>query len=248
MSPRTHRPLLFAPCLVSILWLALPMPAVALEAQGAGGAGEARAAAAPSQPTWYARTRIATSFGPVVNHYWSKGPWLRSETVLSGHRVVTIVNSTHYYVYDLVLGEGVEVARAPKAIAEDEERGRPFGRELDALIEAGGELIHQGQSEAGGMPYKVYQLTNENGRRRISVTDSEPPLPINVETFVRSSGHNGLLEYSGWLRDIAIAESFFVPPAHIEWERLRYDEYNRRAPREAVGPAPIYFRHLLHGN
>ena len=141
MSPRTHRPLLFAPCLVSILWLALPMPAVALEAQGAGGAGEARAAAAPSQPTWYARTRIATSFGPVVNHYWSKGPWLRSETVLSGHRVVTIVNSTHYYVYDLVLGEGVEVVRGPDLLLGDHSRW---------AVQQGGRTRLSGLSPAGG--------------------------------------------------------------------------------------------------
>ncbi len=75
--------------------------------------------------------------------------------------------------------------------------------------------------------------------------DSDPRLPINIETLVRSSRHNGLLEYAGWQRDLAIAVRFFEPPAHIEWEQLTYEEYNRRAPREAVRPAPIYFRHLI---
>ncbi len=230
------------------IWLACAFAAssvVALEAETKSKSKEQAASA--SHDTWYARTRIATTFGPVVNHYWSKGPWLRSETILAGHRVITIVNATHYYVYDLVMGEGAAIERGPRAIAQDEGRGRPFARELDALLADGGELIHQGVSETGGVPYRVYQLTNANGRRRISMTDSDPPLPINVETFIRSSGHDGLLEYSGWQRGLAIADSFFVPPEHIEWQRLTYDEYVKRAPNETIGPAPIYFRQLLHG-
>lgn len=248
MKPRRTVPLWIALLLVPLVGA----PASALDAKGKKGAGraeaQAKADAYDGPPTWYARTRVATQFGPVVNHYWSKGPWLRSETLLAGHRVVTIVNATHYHVFDLVMGEGTSIERGPNAIASDAKRGRPFGRELDELIAAGGEKIHQGISENGGVPYQVYQLTNQNGRRRISVTDSDPPLPILVETFVRTSGHNGMLEYSGWLRDMEIADSFFEPPAHIEWKRLSYAEYLKRAPTDSLTPAPIYFRHLLHGN
>ncbi|MDP6980695.1 MAG: hypothetical protein QF570_19195 [Myxococcota bacterium] len=243
MSKRTRWIVAAIPWLV----IALATPATALDAKAGKKTKSTSDAAATAPATWYARTRIATKFGPVVNHYWSKGPWLRSETILAGHRVITIVNATHYYVCDLVMGEGTAIERSPKAIAQDKDRGRPFARELDDLIASGGEMIHEGVSESAGVPYRVYQLTNENGRRRVSVTDSDPPLPIRVETFVRSSGHNGLLEYAGWQRDLGIADSFFTAPDTIEWQRLSYDEYVTRAPRETIGPAPIYFRHLLHG-
>ncbi len=233
-------------------WLAVAILSLLVLPVSPGAALDAKAKAksedkSTTAPTWYARTRIATKFGPVVNHYWSKGPWLRSETILAGHRVITIVNATHYYVCDLVIGEGTAIERSPEAIARDKDRGRPFGREMDDLIEAGGEIIHEGVSEGAGVPYRIYQLTNDNGRRRVSVTHSDPPLPIRVETFVRASGHNGLLEYAGWQRDLDIADSFFTAPDTIEWQRLSYDEYVTRAPTETIGPAPVYFRHLLHG-
>ncbi|MCP4038365.1 MAG: hypothetical protein GY733_15605 [bacterium] len=206
------------------------------------------AAQAPELPeTWYVRTRVATDYGPVINHYWSKGSWFRAETVLAGHRVITIVNATHYYICDMVMGKGTAIERSVLAIEQDAGRGRPFARELDDLIAAGGEKIHQGPSNEGGLPYRIYQLTNENGRRRVVVTDSEPPLPIRVETFVRSSGDQGILEYAGWQRDLEIHDSFFEAPAAISWQQLAYEQYVERVGKEPIGPAPVYYRDLLHG-
>ena len=76
---------------------------------------------------------------------------------------------------------------------------------------------------------------------------SDPPLPFRVETFVRKSGAEGTLEYSGWQRGLEIDNSFFEPPAAILLESVSYLDYTRRAGKEPIGPAPVYYRDLLHG-
>lgn len=204
-------------------------------------------ASSTTQQTWYVQTRVATDFGIVSTHYWSKGALFRAETMLAGHPVITIVNGPRYYIYDSILGKGAAIERNAISIREDRERGRPFGRELDQLVEAGGEKIHDGSSREAGAPYEIYQLTNENGRRRVLVTKSDPPLPFRVETFVRKTGAEGTLEYSGWQRGLEIDDSFFEPPASISLESVTYDEYTHRVGKEPIGPAPVYYRDLLHG-
>lgn len=198
-------------------------------------------------PTWYVQTRVSTDYGIVSTHYWSKGALFRAQTMLAGHPVTTVVDGTHYYVYDEILGWGAAIERNSISVAADATRGRPFGRERDELIAAGGELVRDGEPTEGEIVFDVYQLTNSNGRRRVIVTDSDPPLPVRVETFVRSSGTKGVLEYAGWQRDMDIKDSFFVPPDVVKFERVSYSEYVRRAPTEAIGPAPVYYRDLLHG-
>jgi hypothetical protein len=193
-------------------------------------------------PTWYSQTRVSTEYGIVLTHYWSKGPKFRVQTMLAGHPVTTIVDGPFYYVYDAILGRGAAIERNTTAIAEDATRGRPFGREQEDLLASGGELVSDGQ-----VGFDVYQLTNENGRRRVIVTDSVPALPVRVETFVRASATKGVLEYFGWQRNLAIEDSFFTPPPTINFQRLTYLEYTQRVGREAIGPAPVYYRDLLHG-
>lgn len=199
-------------------------------------------------PTWYAQTRVTTDYGIVSTHYWSKGPLFRAQTMVAGHPVTTIVDATHYYVYDEILGRGAAIARNPIAISEDSTRGRPFGRERDDLLNAGGELIRDGESTEDEMAFDVFQATGDAGRRRVIVTDSDPPLPVRIEMFERSSGKTGVLEYSGWQRDLNIDDSFFVPPTGVTFERVSYAQYTARVGREAIGPAPVYYRHLLHGD
>ena len=167
--------------------------------------------------------------------------------MVAGHPVTTIVDATHYYVYDEMLGRGAAIERNASAIAEDSRRGRPFGREHEELMASGGELVRDGESTESELRFDVYQLTNENGRRRVIVTDTDPPLPVRVETFLRSSAAKGVLEYSGWQRDMEIADSYFVPAATVNFERLTYREYTERAGHEYIGPAPVYYRDLLHG-
>ena len=54
-----------------------------------------------------------------VTHFWSKGPWLRAETVVAGHKVTTIVRGDTYYAYDSILRRGVALKRSEGAIARD---------------------------------------------------------------------------------------------------------------------------------
>lgn len=197
--------------------------------------------------TWYVTTRVATEYGTISTHYWSKGPKLRVQTILAGHPVTTIVSGDTYYVYDAILGRGVAIKRNLAAISEDRGRGRPFGRELDDLLGAGGEKVQDTDADSEANSYEIYQLTNDNGRRRIMMTASQPPLPMRVETFVRASGKKAVLEYSGWQRALHIEDGFFAPSSKIDLELVPYADYMRRIGKEPVGPAPVYYRDLLHG-
>src|SRR5262245_33622183 len=53
--------------------------------------------AANGTPTWYAQALARGAGGLNVTHFWSKGPWLRAETVVAGHKVVNIVKGPWYY-------------------------------------------------------------------------------------------------------------------------------------------------------
>jgi hypothetical protein len=44
-----------------------------------------------------------------------------------------------------------------------------------------------------------------------------------------------------------VYQLFFTPPQTINFQRLTYREYTQRAGHEAIGPAPVYYRDLLHG-
>ncbi|MCP4039686.1 MAG: hypothetical protein GY733_22270 [bacterium] len=211
-------------------------------------ADEPVAVAPPVADTWYVQTRVSTDFGIVTTHYWSKGVMFRAATILAGHPVTTIVNGPRYSVYDALLGTGATIERNADAVAKDAQRGRPFGRELDDLLEAGGEKVSDGSLPEGEGGYEVYQLTNANGRRRVMVTLSDPPLPFRVETFVRENGATGILEYAGWQRGLEIQDSLFQLPDTIVFEQVSYDDYTRRVRNEPIGPAPIYYRDLLHGS
>ncbi len=233
-----------------ILWV-LVGPAAALDARepATGGAAKTSSTKRPAKAaeSWYVQARVTADFGIVSTHYWSKGALFRAETMLAGHPVITIVNGPRYYIYDAVLGKGAAIERNATAIGEDAGRGRPFGRELDDLIAAGGEKVSDGSLQEAAAAYQIYQLTNVNGRRRVLVTTSDPPLPFRIETFVRTTGKEGTLEYSGWQRGLDIRDSFFEPPDSIRFERVTYDDYTRRAGKQPIGPAPVYYRDLLHG-
>jgi len=100
-------------------------------------------AAAAGPPTWYAQALARGAAGLNVTHFWSKGPWLRAETVVAGHKVVNIVKGPWYYAYDGLTGRGIAVRRDPKAEAKDAPDRRPFGREYEILQRQGAELIRE---------------------------------------------------------------------------------------------------------
>jgi outer membrane lipoprotein-sorting protein len=203
-------------------------------------------AASGGADTWYAASIVSSGSGAIVTHTWSKGRKFRAESVLAGRRLVTIVNDKYYYALDPVAGRGLKVTRSPKALEDDAEGGRPFGREWREL-EAGG-AEHIDSEELGGMVVDTYQLTDTRGRRRVWVTQSEPRLPYRIEIYDRRTTSSNVTDYSGWQRGLKIADSFFEPDSNVELEEMSYEAYRNRATSGDRTRAPILYRKLLHGS
>lgn len=205
----------------------------------------APSARAQADASWYAE-RISTGDAPVrVEHYWSKGPWLRSETVFAGHPIVTLVKGERYMIIDRLNGEGISIQRSPRAIAQDPKRGRPFGNELAALMEEGGEKV--GPERIPGGTCDLYRLTDETGRREVCVSQDELQIPVLLRVWMRRTGRSMESRYLGWSRKITIPDAFFEPPPGTRLEPIGYQDYVERAPKEQLGPAPPLHADLLHG-
>ena len=58
----------------------------------------------------------------------------------------------------------------------------------------------------------------------------------------------GTLEYGGWKQGLPIPDSFFEPTPDIQLIRLSYESYIEGTTKGVVGPAPVLYRHLLHGS
>lgn len=195
---------------------------------------------------WYAE-RISTGDAPVrIEHFWSKGPRLRSETVFLGHPIVTIVSGERYMVIDRLNRSGVSIQRSPRAIREDVKRGRPFGNELEALLTSGGEKVRT--EEMAGRPCDLYRMTDGEGRREVCVTQDELRLPLFRRVWLRESGQSAESRYLEWSRDLEIEDAFFEPDPGVTLEHITYEDYVRRAPNERIGPAPPLHADLLHGS
>lgn len=198
-----------------------------------------------SPEAWYAMTVISGRPGFRVSHYWSQGERLRAHTTLGVNPIATIVSGDRYWVYDVLLGEGVEIKRSELAIEQDVDRGRPFGNDLERMVQSGGEQV--GTESVSGISAEVWRLTDASGRRTIWATTGSPPIPLRVENFNRESGESTTLSYSNWASSFEIPESFFVPPSAISFRKFEYDEFVSEALEGNVGSAPILFPDLLHG-
>lgn len=206
----------------------------------------AQRAAVLGPTSWYAATVAEDEKGGfLMVHFWSKGPLFRSEAVLAGRKIVTIVDRNTYYILDEVSGRGIAIERSEAARELAAKGKRPFGNELDELIQQGGELI--GSEEAQGQTVDVFRLTDARGRRTIWVSTTKPPVPLRVVTFDRNSAESGKVDYVNWLHNPALADSFFAPDPRIQMQKLTYDEYRTEIRKGPVGPAPVLYRHLLHG-
>jgi hypothetical protein len=195
--------------------------------------------------TWYAE-RITSGDTPVhVEHLWSRGPKLRAETVIGGRPIVTIVNGERYIMIDRVANTGVSIQRSPKAMAADAKRDRPFGNEWKVLEAAGGELVST--ERIAGRTCDLYRLTNADGRREICVSQDEARLPLLLKVWSRASSREARTNYLDWTSHLAINDTFFEPDPSTSLEQLSYEDYVRRASDEQIGPAPPFFRELLHG-
>lgn len=210
----------------------------------------ALAVAQDSQPkrvaSWYAASVAEDESGQfLMVHFWSKGALFRSEAVLAGRKILTIVDATTYYVIDEVSGLGIAIERSEAARAQDGKRERPFGNEVDQLLLEGGELLKT--EKAAGRTVEVYRVTNDAGRRTIWLSTTNPSVPLRIETYDRASSTTGKIDYVNWIQNPPLRDAFFAPDPRIQIEKFGYEEYRKKIRLKPLGPAPVLYRHLLHG-
>ena len=213
---------------------------VAADAANAQEAGEASS----GPPTWYAQALARGDGGLSVTHFWSRGPWLRAEIVVSGHKIVTIVKGPTYYVWDDNTGRGLAIGRDPSAVSRDRPERRPFGNEYELLLGLGAELIRK--ENAGGREVGVFRLTDDFGRRELQATLDELHLPLRLEVYNRATTRRSTTDYVNWQRGIRVEDAFFTPDARLSLEAMDYATYARRTASEGpIAPVPILHGHLL---
>ena len=196
-------------------------------------------------PTWYAQVLARGDAGLNVTQFWSKGPMLRAETVVSGHKIVTIVSGEWYYAFDGLLKEGMAIRRDPAAVARDAPERRPFGNEYRILIEQGAEKIRE--EELLGRRAGVFRVTDRHGKRELWVTLDEDRLPLRMEIFDRKTGSRRYTDYINWRSFLFIPDTFFEPDPGVDFERIDFEEYARRsASTGPVGSVPVLYSDLLH--
>jgi hypothetical protein len=196
--------------------------------------------------SWYAQTFARSDTGVNVTHMWSSKSQFRAETVARGHKLVTIVRGDTYYVYDQLTMTGIAIRRAPAAIAADSRNPRPFGNEARILVEEGGEKIRE--ETIVGQRADVYQITDDDGRRMVWVTQDDRRLPIRIEVFGRKSGSTRYKEYVDWVVGLPLTDAFFEPAPGVQLERFELDEYIAKTiERDPVVAIPILYGELLHG-
>jgi hypothetical protein len=200
---------------------------------------------APVEQTWFVQ-RVTTGDAPLrVEYFWSKGSRFRSETVVAGRPILTLVSGEFYYVIDTLAATGVAIRRSSAALAADAERGRPFGREGEQMLAEGAEKV--GTDDQTGRPCVLYRITDQRGRQEICLTPDELLLPIHSQQYARSSHRRVGTRYLDWAQGFPASDSFFVPDPRVELERIEYDAYLERSRRTQLGPAPVLYRDLLHG-
>lgn len=220
---------------------------------GADAAAETGSGAAPeteasteARPTWYSQALARGPGGLNVTQFWSKGSKLRAETVVSGHKVITLVNGDWYYAYDATKGSGIRVRRAPQAIAKDAPYRRPFGNEAVKLIRQGAEKIRD--EEFYGREVEVYQVTDRRGRRTVWATKDALNIPLRVEMYNRSTASQQATDYIDWLTGLALPDTYFEPDPNVEIQTYEFEEYLRQTVETGmVGPVPVLYTDLLRG-
>lgn len=201
---------------------------------------------AGAQMTWYAE-KYASGDVPVrVEQLWSKGHLFRSEAVIAGHPIVTIVRQDQYIILDRLSRKGVSIQRSPAAMAKQEQTLRPFGNELKSILRAGAEFIRT--EDFGGRKCDLYRLTNDQGRREVCVTTDDAKLPVLLRIWMRRSGREIEGRYINWTNMLPIDDSYFEPDPRIPLTKLSYEEYVARAHKDLELPAPPLYRDLLHGD
>lgn len=217
---------------------------VLLLAPGASAQEDAVPAPPQAQPTWYAQALTRGDAGLNVTHFWSKGAKLRAETVVSGHKVVTIVHGEWYWAYDGLTLDGVAIRRDPRAVALDDAGRRPFGDEYLSLLARGAEMIEEEQLM--GRPTGVFRVTDDFGRRQLWVTLDKSRIPLRVEVYDRKKISRTTTDYLNWQSGLFIPDAFFKPDPNAKLDQIDFAEYVARTAAEGpVGPVPVLYTNLL---
>ena len=196
--------------------------------------------------TWFAQAIAHSEAGLNVTYFWSKGPMMRAETVVAGHKIVTIVRGDRYYAYDVVNQSGISVQRTEAALAIDARDRRPFGNELELLVAQGAERVRE-ESVMGHL-CDIYRVTDRRGRRDVWVTQGSKRLPIRLEVFDRARGINLSTDYLNWQSGLYIADEFFSPDPNVDITHFELEEYlEHTSTKGPVGPVPIFYADLIRG-
>ncbi len=200
----------------------------------------------PAIRSWYTQSYTRSDTGLTISYLWSLNSKFRAETVIRGHNLVTIVNGDTYYSYNALTMAGIAVRRAPAALAAESPGRRPFGNEAQALIDQGGEKVRE--ESIAGKRADVYQITDDNGRRIVWVTQDDRRLPIRLEFFNRKSGSKQYMEYVDWAAGLSVGDVFFEPEPRIHFDRFELDEYiESTLGNDTAVTFPIFHTELLHG-
>ena len=195
--------------------------------------------------SYYAMTLGRSDFDLVVASYWSLGPLLRSQTVVAGHLIVTLVDKKYYYTYDVLTRKGYRIGRSKTTIARDGERPRPFALDYIDLIAEGGEKIRE--ETLNGIRVDVYRVTDEKGRRTLWVTQNSLKFPVKLEAYDRKSGRTSVLDWVQWIPAIDLEKEFFKEPKGLDLRRFDdYFEFREALKEGPVEPSPPLFQHLLY--
>ncbi len=204
------------------------------------------APAAASAETWYAQRVTQGGGGIGVEHLWSSGASLRSEVVVGGHPVLTVIHGNRYWVVDRLSGEGISIERHPNAVKASASGARPFADEADRLQREGGEFIRD-EPLGEDVSCRLFKLTNERGRQEVCVRSDETKLPVFIKSWDRNTKREAVIQYVNWSKGLAIAEDFFAPDPRAKITPYSYGAYVKATQEGNVGPAPVLFPHLLHG-
>jgi hypothetical protein len=196
--------------------------------------------------TWYAQRVTQGDAGMGVEHLWSSGASLRAEVVVSGHPVVTVVHGNRYWVLDRLSGEGISIERHPNAIRADNPAVRPFGDEADRLQRQGGEFIRD-EPLGENVSCRLFKLTDDRGRQEVCIRSDDTALPVFVKSWNRTSRREAVISYANWGKGLEIENSFFSIAADAKVKSYTYAAYAKASQEGNVGPAPVLFPQLLHG-
>jgi hypothetical protein len=201
--------------------------------------------ASAQQAAWWTQ-RLTFGEGPAfAENLWAKGRRMRAESVVEGHRLITLVDEKRYAIIDEFGKRGISIARSPRAIEQDARRKRPFGNEIDDLLREGAEKV--GSEVRAGQDVDHYRVTRADGdRSEVWVTQDESRLPLESVFRDRSTGSMSRRVYLRWVES-AWPDALFEPAPGLKLEELSYDEYVERSKKGPVGPAPPFYAELLHG-